>query len=144
MNSSSLHSGRVRSSLSYQSLINTSHSPFNQFQRFFAPWVIPSYSDRKEKGNSKHPGLPYPLPPTIRTPFSISKPYLHSLPQYELPFSSDNFTRKSHTKTTAGQIHWAIIRIFSPLQLTHIKNCRLTKPRNPYMCDFKKNVQFQK
>lgn len=78
-----------------QSLINTNHSPFNQFQRFFAPWVIPSYpTDRKEKGNSKHPGLPYPLPPTIRTPFSISKPYLHSLPQYQL-LSSDNFAGKS-------------------------------------------------
>ena len=92
MNSSSLHSGRVRSSLSYQSLINTSHSPFNQFQRFFAPWVIPSYSDRKEKGNSKHPGLPYPLSYTIRTPFSISEPYLHF--QYQLPSSSDNPYRK--------------------------------------------------
>ena len=143
MNSSSLHSGRVRSSLSYQSLINTSHSPFNQFQRFFAPWVIPSYSDRKEKGNSKHPGLPYPLSSTIRTPFSISEPYLHF--QYQLPSSSDNPYRKVLTHQNDCQTNsLAIIRIFSPLQLTHIKNCRLTKPRNPYMCDFKKNVQFQK
>ena len=43
----------------------------------------------------------------------------------------------------AGQIHWTIIRIFSPLQLTHIKNCRLTKPRNPYMCDLKKMFNFK-
>ena len=75
-----------------QSFIYTYHSPFNQFQRFLSLRVIPSYSDRKEKGNSKHPGLPYPLSSTIRTPFSISEPYLHF--QYQLPSSSDNPYRK--------------------------------------------------
>ena len=74
-----------------QSLINTSHSSFIQIQRLFCFFGVTSYStDRKEKVNSKHPGLPYPLPPTARTLFSISGPYLHPLSRYRLSSSSDN------------------------------------------------------
>ena len=105
-----------------QSLINTYHSHFNQFQRFLllGLFLLILTGKKKETVNIPVSLILYPLQSELLFQF-LSHTYTPSL-QFRLSSSSDNHCRESLTylndcRTNPSGHHPHIL----PLQLTHIK-----------------------